>query len=191
MRDVLLLEGNVNQALGYYATDLRSAFQAAYGIFDKIGLFMNDYFQVELKARNVSFREVWSEKRNKSSPELRTIFKNRPNWPLRGLYFLSKDLFEDDFIEVAEPDAANLARLRNQIEHRFLSLQHYPDGESDETHKLITVEDFQEKTLRMLKMAREALTYLSLAMHREETLRPNDREPKGILKAQPINTDGN
>ena len=190
MRDVLLLEGNVNQALGYYTADLRSAFQAAYAIFDKIGLFMNDYFRVGLKPGTVSFRKVWSEKWNKSASELRPMFRNHTNWLLRGLYFLSKDLFEDDFTEVAEPDAADLARLRNQIEHRFLSLQHYSDGESDETHKMITIEDFQVKTLRILKMAREALIYLSLAMHREETLRPNYRNPKGIFKAQPIELDG-
>ena len=190
MRDVLLLEGNVSQALGYQTADLRSAFQSAYAIFDKIGLFMNDYFQVGLKPGNASFRKVWSEKRSTSASELRTMFKNHPNWPLRALYFLSKDLFEDDFRELAEPDAANLSRLRNQIEHRFLSLQHYPDGESDETHKLITVEDFQEKTLRILKMAHEALSYLSLAMHREETLRPIDGGLKGILKAQSIEPYG-
>ena len=45
------------------------------------------------------------------------------------------------------------------------------DGESTETHRLVSLGDFQDKTLRLLKMAREALIYLSLAMHREEALR--------------------
>ena len=37
------------------------------------------------------------------------------------------------------------------------------------------------KTLRLLKMAREALIYLSLAMHREEVLRVEDnRDQSGI-----------
>ena len=183
MRDVLLLEGNVPQAFGYHTADLRAAFQGAYSIFDKVGLFINDYFRVGIKPGNVSFRKVWFEKTNKSGLELRPMFKNNHNWLLRGLYFLSKDLFEGEFRDVAEPDAANLARLRNQIEHRFVSLQYCPYGDSDETHRLITVEDFQEKTLRLLKMAREALIYLSLAMHREETLRLNGTKPEGDLEA--------
>ena len=190
MRDVLFFEGNVPQAFGYHIADLRAAFQGAYSIFDKVGLFLNDYFRVEIKPSNVSFRRVWFQKTSRSGLELRPMFKNNHNWLLRGLYFLSKDLFEDEFKDVAEPDAANLAQLRNQIEHRFVSLQHCPYGDSDETHRLIMVEDFQEKTLRLLKMAREALIYLSLAMNREETLRLNGAKSEGVLEAQEIATDG-
>ena len=36
---------------------------------------------------------------------------------------------------------------------------------------MISITGFEGRTLRLLKMAREALIYLSLAMHREETLR--------------------
>ena len=96
------------------------------------------------------------------------MFAGHRNWLLRGLYFLSKDLFDGAFEEVSEPDAAKLARMRNQIEHRFLSLQHVPHGESTETHWLISVDEVQGKALRLLRIAREALIYLSLAMHCEE-----------------------
>ena len=99
------------------------------------------------------------------------MFKGRKNWLLRGLYFLSKDLFDENFKDVAEPDAANLARLRQQVEHRFLSLQRDQVGESTETHELISIKDFQDRALRLLKMAREAMIYVSLAMHREEAIR--------------------
>ena len=171
MSDVLMLGGDDYQILGYCTEDLRSAFRSAYAIFDKIGLFLNDYFQIGLRPRDVTFRSIWVEKPNSPVAKLRPMFNGRPNWPLRGLYFLSKDLFDDAFEEVAEPDAGNLARLRQQIEHRFLSLQHFPQEEGTETHQLISIYDFQDKTLRLLKMAREALIYLSLGMHREETLR--------------------
>ena len=180
MRDVLFIEGNVPQVFGYHVADLRAAFQGAYSIFDKVGLFLNDYYRVDIKPGSVSFRKVWFQKAKGSGLELRPMFKNSHNWLLRGLYFLSKDLFEDEFRDVAEPDAADLAQLRNLIEHRFVSLQHYLKGDSDETHRLIAVEDFQEKTLRLLKMAREALIYLSLAMHREETLRLNGTKSERV-----------
>lgn len=168
MRDVLMLAGSEDQVLGHYTEDLRSAFRSAYAIFDKIGLFLNDYLQIGLKPSAATFRKVWSVRP--------PMFKDYRNLPLRGLYFLSKDLFESDFEEVSEPDAAALKDLRNQVEHRFLSIQHSPDGEGTETHRLISLGDFQDKTLRLVKMAREALIYLSLAMHREEALRKETSE---------------
>ena len=171
MRDVLILDGGEGQVLGHFTEELRSAFRSAYSVFDKIGLFLNDYYQIGMKPRQVSFRGVWSEKPHSASFEVRTMFKGHPNWPLRGLYFLSNDLFDKSFKEVAEPDAANLAQLRQQAEHRFLSLQEYEHGESTETHRLMAIDDFQRKALRLLKLAREALIYVSLAMHREEALR--------------------
>ena len=168
MRDVLMLDSGEGQALGHYTEDLRSAFRSSYAIFDKVGLFLNDYFQIGLEPRKVNFRNVWHEP-NKS--DIRAMFKGHPNWPLRGLYFLSKDLFDEAFMEVAEPIAADLAQLRHQVEHRFLSLQRSRYGESTETHRLMSIADFRGKALHLLKMAREALIYVSLAMHCEETLR--------------------
>ena len=76
---------------------------------------------------------------------------DHPNWLLRGLYFLSKDLFDDDFKEVSEPDAAHLAQLRNQLEHRFLSFRDYGTEQSTDTHQFITIDDFENKALRLLK----------------------------------------
>ena len=171
MRDVLMLDNGEGQLLGHYTEDLRAAFRSCYAIFDKIGLFLNDYFQIGIEAKNVNFRGIWYEKPNSGKFDLRPIFRNNRNRPLRGLFFLSKDLFDNTFKEVSEPDAADLVKLRQQIEHRFLSFQYANYGESTETHRLMLIVDFQDKALRLMKMVREALIYVSLAMHREETLR--------------------
>ena len=171
MRDVLMLDSGEGQALGHYTEDLRAAFRSSYAIFDKIGLFLNDYFQIGLKARHVTFRRVWSNTGSGGSSTIRSIFRGRRNWPLRGLYFLSKDLFNPDFKELAETDAQGLADLRQQIEHRFLSFQDYSVYEGTETHMFLSLQEFESKALRLMRMAREALIYLSLAMHREEGVR--------------------
>ncbi len=171
MRDVLMLEGGENQVRGHFTEDLRSAYRSAYSIFDKIGLFLNDYFGIGLKAKDVTFRKVWPGEKKSSDSNIRRTLEARSNYPLLGLYFLSKDLFEEEFVEVAQPDAAGMKQLRNQIEHRFLSLQCHSEGAGTEVHQLMTMEDFQDKVLRLLKLAREALVYLSLAMHREEASR--------------------
>ena len=171
MRDVLMLDSGEGQVLGHLNEELRSAFRSSYAIFDKIGLFLNDYYQIGINARDVTFRRVWSKKPYSAVFALRPMFAGHRNWMLRGLYFVSNDLFDEAFKEVSEPDAANLAKLRQQTEHRFLSLQDYQNGEGTETHRLISIGEFQRKALRLLKLAREALIYVSLAMHREEAIR--------------------
>ena len=190
-RDVLMLSGANDQALGYYTEDLKSALRSSYALFDKIGLFINDFFQIDLNPRQVTFRSIWSERASHKTFRLRSIFKDRKNWFLRGLYFLSKDLFDKNFKDVAEPDAASLARLRQQVEHRFLSLQHKQVGESTETHELIAIEDFQDRALRLLKMAREAMIYISLAMHREQAIRAEScqRQTRFVIPSKPLPID--
>ena len=176
MRDVLLIDSGEGQVFGDYTEDLRSGFRSSYAIFDKIGIFLNDYFQVGLKPRDVSFRRIWSERRKSGTVAIRTVFRNRPNLPLRGLYFLSKDLYDSAFTDVAAPDSDDLASLRQQLEHRFLSFQHFVTNESTETHRFVSIEQFKSKTLRLLRMAREALIYISLAMYIEEKTRHDEKE---------------
>ena len=184
MRDVLLLDSGEGQILGHYTEDLRASFQSSYAIFGKVGLFINDYFGLEIDPRSVTFRNVWLENARPTS-EIRSKFKDHQNWLLRGLYFLSKDLFDRDFEEVAEPGAVKLSQLRNQAEHRFLSFQKLVTEQSTDTHQFISIDEFESKTLRLLKMAREALIYLSLAMHREERLREQAR-PDGRILGIPV-----
>ena len=184
MRDVLMLDSGEGQCLGHYTENLRSAFRSAYSIFDKVGLFLNDYFDVGLNVRDVTFRRIWCKASNNAAHNVRPMFEGRRNWPLRGLYFLSKDLFDLNFKEFSEPDADDLARLRNQLEHRFLSLQNMGTDDSTETHRFVSVKEFECKALRLLKMAREALIYLSLAMHREEYLRDETSQDKHKISVQ-------
>lgn len=176
MRDVLMLDSGEGQCLGHYTEDLRSSFRGAYSIFDKIALFMNDYYHLGLRPKAVTFKGIWFERTNSASQSVRSIFNSRQNLPLRGLYFLSKDLHDSEFVDASEPDAADLAILRHQLEHRFLSLQTFGTNENTETHRVIPIKEFEIKTLRLLKLAREALIYLSLAVHREEILRSEQRE---------------
>ena len=195
MRDVLLLDSGEGQILGqYYTEELRASFRSAYAIFDKVGLFLNDYFSLGMAPEKVKFRNVWFENSERRKSEVRSEFKGHRNWLLRGLHFLSKDLFDRDFEEVAEPDAVELSQLRNRAEHRFLSFQSFVTEQSTDTHQFISIDEFEGKALRLLKMARETLIYLSLAMHREEKLREqanSDKRTLGIpVVSRPIRSFG-
>ncbi len=108
------------------------------------------------------------------------------NWPLRGLYWLAKDLFDKDFHDVTEPEAQTLYAIRNQLEHRYLKVHEiYSPPASptaadrmwiDDLAYSIQREDFEAKTLRVLRHARAGLVYLSLAMHREERRRAKGKD---------------
>ncbi|WP_339764692.1 LA2681 family HEPN domain-containing protein [uncultured Sulfitobacter sp.] len=171
-REVLLFESFDYGQLDFRTEQLKLAFRSAYSILDKVALFLNDYFHIGLRAKQVSFRQVWETQVKGRAMELRSPFVGTKNLPLRGLYFLSKDFFDDDFVEVASPDARGLADLRNFAEHKFLTLTDFrsPQAE-DEQHRHISREDFALKTMRVIKMARASLIYLSMAMYREEQIR--------------------
>ena len=126
--------------------------------------------------KQVSFRGIWREK---PGGPIRTQFDASENWPLRGLYWLSKDFFEASFAEVIEPDARALNELRNHLEHKYVKIHvilipRLAAGEDatdlffDDLAHSLSREDLERRSLRVLKLARSALIYLSLGMHHEE-----------------------
>lgn len=171
-RDILLMDSFDYGVFGFRAEQLKLAFRSAYSIFDKIALFVNDYFQVGLRPKDVSFRKIWERQIKGGDIVLRDAFVGSENLPLRGLYFLSKDFFDKEFSEFASPEAKDLDQLRNFLEHRFVTLTDLGlGGESSDLHRRVDLVEFQQRAMRLLKLSRAALIYLSLAMHREEQLR--------------------
>lgn len=156
---------------------VKSAYRCTYSLFDKIAYFINDYWKLGILERSVSFCSVWFEsaKGNAQSPALRSEFESSENLPLRGLFWLSKDLFDAKLKDVALPEARDLDALRNHLEHKNVkvvdSLALYGTLTKPFVDRLahqIVREDLEQKTLRLLQLARAALIYLSLAMEVEE-----------------------
>lgn len=184
-KKVLLFNQFDGNLYGLKYEKLKAAFRIAYSIFDKIAVFINEYFYLNKKSKNINFRNVWyriqPNVHGKVSSVLEDKFLKVKNPPLRGLFSLSKDIFDPNFQLVSEPEAKYLNDLRNALEHRFLSIHHYDDKTpSTEIHSRITDQDFYEKTLRILKLVRAALIYLGLAMHIEESLRNQNENNKTI-----------
>ena len=101
---------------------------------------------------------------------------------LRGLYFLSKDILDPEFKDNAEPDAKRLNELRQQAEHRFLGFSEMRDTVNDGgAHEVLPLDKFQDRALRLLKLSREAIIYLSLAMHAEENRRREGGESEPFI----------
>ena len=179
-RGVLLYNTLDYPAFGFAIERMKIAFRGAYAVFDKTAFLLNSYLNLGHNDRQVNFRNVWFSKGK--GKVLHPALDGLANWPLRGVFWLSKDIFEDDFQEVTEPDARSLYELRNHLEHKFVSV-HDPFLRSispyfTESKKQgifdLSVTDLIAKTLRQLKLARATITYLSLGIHAEERRRTHE-----------------
>lgn len=183
-RKVLLYNTLDYPVHGFAVERIKMAFRGAYAVFDKLAFFLNVYLDMGHSDRHVNFRNVWLTKKRDLHPALNDL----KNWPLRGLFWLSKDIFESSFRESTEPDSQDLYELRNHLEHKFVSVHDsfFRDVSSNhmKTPKMgifdISVDDLISKTLRQLKLARSAIIYLSLAIHMEEKRRSKSRDPDKI-----------
>ena len=150
---------------------------------------------LSIPEKNVTFRTFWYESQNKKAG-LRHSFQHSKNWPLRGLFWLSKDLYEAEFKEFIEPEAKELSEIRNHLEHKYLKLHealrsgHSSNNVETIWHDNLTFSmhrrEFESKTLRLIKMARAALIYLSLAIHYEEQQRSKEQCPNSIVPKIPL-----
>jgi hypothetical protein len=162
---------------------IKMAFRGFYSIFDKIANFLNEYFNLGIDENRVDFRKIWLDKNSL------VVFNKTENLALRGLYLISKDLFvvtkNDDnskkFIEVLEPEAQKINAIRNHLEHKFISIKlfnsEFLNIEDRKRNFSISQDELEVKTIHLAKLVREALIYLSFAVHIE-----NDK--KEVLQIQ-------
>ena len=155
---------------------MRTAFRTAYSLFDRIGFFINEYFQVGLTDTKISFKNVWKEKLvDGNGQEYFTvpnpIIRTHTNNPLiHAMFWLQKDFFEDRKINVTAPHAERIFQMRNDMEHNCLRT-----GEQayDVTFTKYTSDDkIENNTYKLLRLARELIIYLCLAV--EFDRRKND-----------------
>lgn len=199
-KDVLLYNTLDYPAYSLAVEKMKMAFRMTYSILDKVSYFLNAYLALSIPERQVSFRSFWYNRQDRKRG-LRPEFEACENWPLRGLFWLSKDLFENtpDFRECLEPDAQALDVIRNHAEHKYLKLHDEiwggPDekmqafgGQSDTLAFSTYRSDFERKTMRLLKMTRASLVYLSLAIHAEERNRGRARERDALVSPAFLDT---
>lgn len=174
----------------------KAAFRVAYSILDKIAFFLNSYLGLGNKADRVNLKQLWyANCRKKKGPC--PFFRELQNLPLRGLFWLSMDLYETDegFRDSVEPDAEAIQEVRNCLEHRYLRVHDdFWSADNDSENPIVSAfidrleypmrrSDFAVRALRMLQLSRSALIYLCLGIHREERRRRKERDPN-----QPIGT---
>ena len=178
---------------GLATEQMRISYRMTYSLFDKCAYFLNTYFDVGHAFKQVNFRNVWYCKKGKQQ-KLAQIFQESKNWPLRGLFWLSKDFFDPDFQETTAPEAQALSDLRHHIEHKYLHLTEFDsrsgsksdDGNHTTIRYALSLTAFSERCLHLLSMARAAMIYLSLAVHVEERRRQSEDGESVNVASMPL-----
>jgi hypothetical protein len=163
----------------------RTAFRIAYSLLDKVAFFVNHYWKLGKIADRISFKNVWMVE---GKTQLLDQFKSYANWPLRGLYWLSKELFDEELKQTTGTDAQELHDIRNALEHKYLQVHEgwaepFMDAPTSACGLGISINSdlMEAKALRVMKIARSALIHLSLSVGVEERNRERNRPDTTIL----------
>lgn len=97
--------------------EIKCVFKSLYSCFDKIAFLLKTYLDVEGKVHRIDFKRIW----NTSSGKVKEQFLKSDNRFLLALYWLSREIVEDEedgHSYWIDPNAKSLAEIRNAIEHR-------------------------------------------------------------------------
>jgi hypothetical protein len=165
----------------------RLAFRMAYSIFDKCAFLLNKYLNIGIPDNIINLNRIWF---SNATPKkgLNPAIVNTDNWPLRGLFWLARDLFDaDGFVDALEPEAKELKSIRDHLEHKYLKLHEIgpsstriPSFLDDQYAKSMSRASFEAKTIKIMKLARSAITYLSLGIHSSERAKAK-ATPEGTI----------
>lgn len=150
-----------------------------YSIFDKIALFINKYYEINLPPDKVSFSRIWHEYDKHGKPiRIREQIEKSGNWILRGLYWLSRDIFSKE-LDMIDPEATDIANIRNFIEHKSFKIVDFGEfGTINENSTLVVDrEQFEQKCEKVIKLVRSAIMYLAMSVHISEEM----KERQGIV----------
>jgi tetratricopeptide (TPR) repeat protein len=171
----------------------RLAFRMAYSILDKCAFLLNKYLALGISDRAVNLNRVWF-KGGEPKKGLNPTLLDSANWPLRGLYWLARDLYDEGpFVDAVEPQARELKSIRDHLEHKYLKIHEFgpPTGVGasflhDQYAHSIGKADFDAKTFKIVKLARSAIIYLSWGVHANERELAQGRPSTTIVPPMPL-----
>lgn len=168
---------------------LKMAFLAAHAVLDKVAYLVNEYWKLGVKTRAINFNSVWYLKADPKQG-LNSIFAKSENWPLRGLYWLSRDFYyKPKTLHAVSPEAKIIHDIRNHIAHKYLRIHDHVLYDADRERTAMGSElsfpvseiELQSYTIRLLKLVRSALIYVSAAIAHEEKLKEEQLGEKFVV----------
>lgn len=153
---------------------LKAAYKTLYGLFDKMAYFINSYFELGIKEKDVSFRSIWWKEYGggKYKYAYQNVLNPDENFALASLYWISKDFLEK-YEDSPNPSLKRLSDIRNALEHKYVKItwdifSERTDGDIDDLALYVSETEMYDITLRLLKIIREAILCLCLCVNIEE-----------------------
>lgn len=199
-KDVHLVNTLDYPTYGVSIEKVKYSYRSLYSLFDRIAFFINEYFEIGIKDRDVSYRSIWQGRINKgkNSYNLKMNLKSKMtdeetfNLPLIGLYWLCKDIGKQKVKHhYIEPAIEHISKIRHHLEHRYLKVHDsllYPitsrsqPEREDSLAYSITVDEFKSAVMQLLTYVREGIILLTMAVHLEEQFkRKGEKSAKRIM----------
>jgi len=160
--------------------NMKSAFRSLYSLLDKVAFFITKYFDLGIKERDISYYNIWlSEKVGHNGYKYKNQLNPNENYALSSIFWISKD-FYTRLHDSPNPEAKRISELRHALEHRYVKIvmKGMPIqniGDVDDFAMYITENQLSEYVIQILKIIREVLINLSLAIHIEESKKAKKR----------------
>ena len=148
---------------------LKTSFRTLYSLFDRIAFLLNAYLELGIKETKVNYDGIWKE----------LTTKEKQNIALNALHWINRD-FKDRFGKADTPHTQNLKTLRNALEHKFVSIHVFPVDNEIEMGKdfiyRVSEDNLTAYTIDLLKLVREAVIELTMAIRIEEKQRHDENK---------------
>jgi len=147
---------------------LKTAFEEAYNILDKIAVFINDYYKFGLPERDIYFDSIsiWEEKRI-----IRKEILTSKNISLYALY--------DIYCDFKSKYYAEIKKIRNASTHRRLVIfdSTFSKTIKNDGNYNISLETMLHETISLLRLTKSAIIYLINFVNMEE----NKKKGNGLI----------
>jgi len=154
------LDGSI---FNLYTGLLKSAFNVAYNIFDKISRFINEYLQLGINCK-IYFSTIWENNPKKSKIDIRSEILNSKNISLFALC----DIYLD-YQYYSKKQYEEIMRIRNSLVHEKLIIYDDLNSKFKKMNKdEISYGSMLNQTLELFKLARSAIIYLINLVELEE-----------------------
>ena len=151
---------------------LKTAYRTLFSIFDRIAFLLNSYLMLGIAEKKVNFDSIWDRLREKEGK----------NTALSALHWIHRD-YKERFGDADTPHTIIIKDLRNALEHKFVSVHMFSVEKEVEIGKdylyRISEENLIRYSMDLLKLVREAIIELTIAIRIEEAQRNTD--PKNVL----------
>ena len=164
--------GGDNETLAYSLAmeSLKLAYRSAWSLLPKMAHVIRLYFNLKLADSKTGLKTIWYTDGNPANG-LADVFTGSGNWLMRSLFWLSKELPSERLLPSMNADSDRLKTIAGELENAYLRVVELEPANDAIVDNTITRDKLEKATTDLLSLVRNAIVYLTLALHIEEKKR--------------------